>query len=56
MASVFDSYAPFKGEIHRRNTGSLIAFETGEAVIYGLYNAQERGMLFISPGTKVYAV
>jgi GTP-binding protein len=55
MASVFDSYAPFKGEIHRRNTGSLIAFETGEAVIYGLYNAQERGMLFISPGTKVYA-
>ncbi|NLO48961.1 MAG: translational GTPase TypA [Clostridiales bacterium] len=54
MASVFDTYAPFKGELHRRSTGSLIAFETGEAVAYGLYNAQERGMLFISPGTKVY--
>ena len=54
MASVFDSYAPFKGELSRRNTGSLIAFETGEAVTYGLYNAQERGTLFIGAGTPVY--
>ena len=43
MASVFDSYAPYKGEISRRNTGSLISFETGESVTYGLFNAQERG-------------
>lgn len=55
MASVFDSYAPYKGELSRRNTGSLIAFETGEAVTYGLYAAQERGTLFIGPGTPVYA-
>ncbi len=55
MASVFDSYAPVKGEVKRRNTGSLIAFETGEAVAYGLWNAQDRGALFISPGTAVYA-
>ncbi len=55
MASVFDSYAPVKGEIQRRNTGSLVAFETGEAVTYGLFNAQERGSLFIGPGTPVYA-
>ena len=55
MASVFDSYAPLKGEVKRRNTGSLIAFETGEAVAYGLWNAQDRGALFISPGTAVYA-
>jgi GTP-binding protein len=55
MASLFDSYAPFKGELHRRSTGSLIAFETGDAVVYGLYNAQDRGVLFITPGTKVYA-
>ncbi|MBR5484921.1 MAG: translational GTPase TypA [Oscillospiraceae bacterium] len=54
MSSVFDSYAPFKGEISKRNTGSLIAFETGEAVTYGLYNAQERGILFIPAGTPVY--
>ena len=54
MASVFDSYAPVKGEIQRRNTGSLVAFETGEAVTYGLFNAQERGALFIGPGTAVY--
>ena len=54
MASVFDSYAPVKGEIQRRNTGSLVAFETGEAVTYGLFNAQERGSLFIGPGTAVY--
>ena len=55
MASIFDSYQPMKGEISRRSTGSLVAFETGEAVTYGLYNAQERGMLFIAPGTPVYA-
>ena len=55
MASVFDSYAPVKGEIQRRSTGSLVAFETGEAVTYGLFNAQERGTLFIGPGTPVYA-
>jgi GTP-binding protein len=55
MASVFDSYAPFRGELTRRNTGSLVAFETGEAVTYGLFNAQERGALFIGPGTPVYA-
>ena len=54
MASVFDSYAPVKGEIQRRSTGSLVAFETGEAVTYGLFNAQERGALFIGPGTPVY--
>ena len=54
MASVFDSYAPVKGEIQRRSTGSLVAFETGEAVTYGLFNAQERGSLFIGPGTPVY--
>jgi len=55
MASVFDGYAPVKGEVVRRNTGALVAFETGEAVTYGLYNAQERGALFIGPGTDVYA-
>ena len=55
MASVFDSYAPFKGEVTRRNTGSLIAFETGESVTYGLFNAQERGSLFIGAGVNVYA-
>ena len=54
MASVFDSYAPFKGEVTRRNTGSLISFETGESVAYGLFNAQERGALFIGPGVEVY--
>ena len=55
MASVFDSYAPFKGEVSRRSTGSLVAFETGESVGYGLFNAQERGALFIGPGIPVYA-
>lgn len=55
MASIFDSYAPMKGEIQRRSTGSLVAFETGDAVTYGLFNAQERGALFIGPGTPVYA-
>ena len=55
MSSVLDSYAPMKGEIERRLTGSLIAFESGEAVTYGLAAAQERGALFIGPGTPVYA-
>ncbi|MCI5625828.1 MAG: translational GTPase TypA [Clostridiales bacterium] len=55
MASVFEKYAPMKGEISRRSTGSLVAFETGEAVTYGLYNAQERGTLFIGAGVPVYA-
>jgi len=55
MSTVFYGYAPFKGEISRRATGSLIAFETGEAVTYGLYQAQERGQLFIGAGTPVYA-
>ena len=55
MSSVFDSYAPVKGEISRRGTGSLVAFETGEAVAYGLFNAQDRGALFIGAGTQVYA-
>ncbi len=45
---------PYKGEISKRSTGSLIAFETGTAVAYGLFNAQERGQLFVGPGTEVY--
>ena len=55
MDSVFDSYAPYKGDLSRRSTGSLIAFETGESITYGLYNAQERGALFIGAGVPVYA-
>ena len=55
MSSVLDSYAPMKGEIERRLVGSLIAHESGEAVAYGLGAAQERGALFIAPGTQVYA-
>ena len=54
MSSVFECYAPFKGEIPHRSVGSLISYETGEAVTYGLYNAQERGSLFIGAGTDVY--
>ena len=54
LASVFENYQPYKGDIARRTTGSLIAHETGEAVAYGIWNAQERGAMFISPGTKVY--
>ena len=54
MSSIFENYQPSKGDIPRRNTGSLISFETGEAVTYGLYNAQERGSLFIGAGTPVY--
>ena len=52
--TVFYGYQPFKGEIERRQTGSLVAFETGEAVTYGLFNAQQRGALFIVPGTEGY--
>ena len=55
MASVFDSYAPYKGDLSRRNTGSLVSFETGESITYGLFNAQERGQLFIGAGVPVYA-
>ncbi len=55
LASVFEKYEPFKGDIARRSTGSLVAFETGESVTYGLFNAQERGVLFIGPGVPVYA-
>ena len=55
MSSVLDSYAPMKGEIERRKTGSLVSFETGESSSYGLFNAQERGQLFIGPGVEVYA-
>ncbi len=55
MNAVFDSYGPYKGDISYRNLGSLIAFEAGEAITYGLFNAQERGTLFVGPGEKVYA-
>lgn len=55
MNSVFDSYGPYKGDIQYRKQGSLIAFESGESITYGLFNAQERGTLFIRPGYKVYA-
>ena len=55
MNTVFDGYTPYKGDIQYRRQGSLIAFEAGEAITYGLYNAQERGSLFIGPGEKVYA-
>ena len=55
MSSVLETYAPMKGEIERRQYGSLVSFETGEACSYGLFNAQERGALFIGPGTPVYA-
>ena len=55
MNTVFDGYAPYKGDINFRKKGSLIAFESGEAVTYGLFQAQARGTLFISPGEKVYA-
>jgi GTP-binding protein len=55
LNAIFYGYEPVKGDIPRRQTGSLIAFETGEAVTYGLFNAQERGTMFIDPGTPVYA-
>ena len=53
--TIFDGYGPYKGDIQYRKQGSLIAFESGESITYGLYNAQERGTLFIGPGEKVYA-
>lgn len=55
MNSIFDGYGPYKGDIQYRKQGSLIAFEAGEAITYGLYNAQERGTLFIGAGEKVYS-
>ncbi len=55
MNTIFDGYGPYKGDIQYRKQGSLIAFEAGEAITYGLFNAQERGTLFIGPGTKVYS-
>ena len=54
LASVFENYAPYKGDLARRHTGSLIAHETGEACAYGIWNAQDRGVMFITPGTPVY--
>ena len=54
MASVFEKYVPYKGDIQRRNTGSLVSYETGESVAYGLFSAQDRGALFIGPGVPVY--
>ena len=55
MNTVFDGYGSYKGDIQYRKLGSLIAFEAGEAITYGLFNAQERGILFIGPGEKVYS-
>ena len=55
LNTIFDGYEPYKGDIAYRATGSLIAFETGESVAYGLFSAQERGTLFIGPGEKVYS-
>ncbi|MDR0986735.1 MAG: translational GTPase TypA [Ruminococcus sp.] len=54
MNTIFDSYQPYRGDIPKRNSGSLVAFETGESITYGLFNAQERGTLFIGAGTPVY--
>jgi GTP-binding protein len=53
--TLYEGYAPYKGEIDHRATGALIAYETGTAITYGLYNAQERGILFIGAGEEVYA-
>ena len=55
LNTIFDGYAEYKGDLSYRPTGSLIAFEAGEAITYGLFNAQERGTLFIGPGVKVYS-
>ena len=55
MNNIFDGYGPYKGDIQYRKQGSLIAFESGESVAYGLFNAQDRGTLFIGPGEKVYS-
>ncbi len=54
MNTIFDEYAPYKGDLNYRKTGSLIAYESGETITYGLFNAQERGLLFVGPGEKVY--
>ncbi len=54
MNTIFDGYAPYKGDLNYRKTGSLIAYESGETITYGLFNAQERGLLFVGPGEKVY--
>ena len=54
MNTIFDDYAPYKGDFNYRKTGSLIAYESGETITYGLFNAQERGLLFVGPGEKVY--
>ena len=53
--TIFNGYGPYKGDIQYRKQGSLIAFEAGESITYGLFNAQERGTLFIGPGEKVYS-
>ena len=55
MNAIFDGYAPFKGEIPKRQVGSIISFETGITTAYGLYSAQDRGILFVEPGVEVYA-
>ena len=55
LNTIFNGYEPYKGDIQYRKQGSLIAFESGESITYGLFNAQERGTLFIGPGVKVYA-
>ena len=55
LNTIFNGYEPYKGDIQYRKQGSLIAFESGESITYGLFNAQERGALFIGPGVKVYA-
>jgi len=55
MSSILEGYAPYAGDVTRRHSGSMVAFESGEAVSYGIHSAQERGVLFISPGTPVYA-
>ncbi len=55
LNTIFDGYGPWKGELPGRNSGSLVSFEAGEAVAYGLFNAQQRGVMMITPGEKVYA-
>lgn len=55
MSAVFDGYEPFKGDLPTRNVGALVAFETGDTTAYGLFGAQDRGTLFVGPGTRVYA-
>ena len=55
LNTIFNGYEPYKGDIQYRKQGSLIAFESGESITYGLFNAQERGTLFIGPGVKVYS-